>query len=151
MSKSVRERRTEAPIGRRKNKPITRRPGARKMSAARTSLDRRGPGGRRTSITSSAATLVSAPSREHPAPLLQDPIDVRVDRGERRRKSLAPADGGLEAFRHVLGDLLPLGDPRHRRDPLDLDAERAGLLVPCESRVVPRRARGGKVAGERVE
>src|SRR5215510_15946495 len=98
MSKSVSDSRNPAAIGSAKNTPIVRRDGERNSHAARIScgveLARRG----------SAATggLRPAP-RKNPAPLLEDPVHVRVETGKRRRHRLAPADRGLHVFLHLLG------------------------------------------------
>src|SRR5438067_110980 len=141
MSKSVRESRTDAAIGSRKKSPMTRRPGARKKSAARTS-----PGTRRRSTA-----MVTSAACEHPAPLLEDPVDVPVDRRESRWKTLPSADGGFETLGHVLRNLLPFRNPRHRHDALGLDAECAGLLVPRQRRIVPGGADGGEVSRQCIE
>src|SRR6185369_908627 len=140
MSKSVSERKSDAAIGTRKKRPMTRSPGARKMAAARASFE-----------SGRLAGNGRPPPREHPAPLLQDPVDVRVELGQRAGNALPLPDRGLQPLRHVLSDLLPLRDSRHRRDVLDLDAKGAELLVVRERRVVPRGAGRGQVPGERVE
>src|SRR6266498_5211559 len=103
MSKSVKDRRRDAAIGRRKKIPMTRRPGERKRAAARTSL----PIERR-----SAGTAFPLPG-EHPAPLFENSVDVFVELRERGGDALTPADRRLQALGELLCDLLPLGHARH--------------------------------------
>ncbi len=70
---------------------------------------------------------------------------------ERRVEPLRAPGDRLEPLPHLRRDLLPLGDLRRRADVLELEAERGGLRVAGESRLVPRRAPGRQVAAERPE
>src|SRR6187549_1223860 len=141
MSKSVSDSRNAAAIGTRKRTRIAASPGASSIQAARASCG----SGRR-----SAGTLRLRPG-EDPAALLEDAVDVRVERLQSRGDRLPAADRGLEVLGQLLRDLLPLRHARQRLDARELDAKRARLLVAGERLGVPRLAARGQVARQLVE
>src|SRR5690349_20992134 len=113
MSKSVSESRSAAAIGTRKRTRIAVRPGARNIQAARPSCgaDRR-PRLSRGVVRrgGSAATGPSLPlllpgPRQDPAPLLEDPVDVRVDRLQCVGDGRAAPDRPLQILPELLRDL----------------------------------------------
>ncbi len=125
------------------------RPGAR-SSSGRAGLVRQAAGASAVGAAARRRSSVRG-AGEDPAPLLEHAVDVRVERGEGRRHRPPPADRRLRDFGDLLRDLLPLGHPRHRLDPRELDAEGPRLRVSGERGTSQAARRAGRSPGELVE
>src|SRR5256885_1684514 len=135
MSKSVKERTSEATTGRRKKTPI--RPSAGATNQRAGAIRRR---------------RVTAPPRRRGA---SGASRAARPRSRRARRAPRPPSWSRAPPPGVPGDLgrdpLPLGDLRGRAHGLELRPERTRLRVTLERRLRPRLPARGKVAGQPVE
>src|SRR5262245_24403757 len=110
MSKSVKLSRSDAATGTTKKSAITESAGATNNH----------PGLARQERTSVPLFLV-----EQPAPLLEDRVDVPIERRKRRLRCRVAADRALGVVGDLVGDALPLRDLRRRAHGVELRAEGA--------------------------
>ena len=124
--------------------------GTKKKSAMRGERGRRRRAGPRSRAQLRSVSLPVRASQ--PAALLEHPVGVAVERGERLASSVAlAAHRGLRVARDAARDALPLGELRRRAHVRELRAEGARLRVARERGVVPRRAARREIAREAVE
>src|SRR5678816_1755973 len=102
MSKSVTLRSSDATTGRKKKTPMSASDGARKNHAAVLASD---------GILSLGILLLRLVIHQ-PPPLLEDPVNVPVERRHRLLRSLVPADRALAVLEDLRRDLLPLRNLR---------------------------------------
>src|SRR6266478_5706807 len=137
MSKSVRLNTTDATTGTTKKTAISASAGATNAHPGAT----RGP----------SAAIAMLRAREHPAALLEDRVDVGVERGERRIERRPAADRRLDVLAERARDALPFRDLRCRAHVPKLDPERLRAAVVAQQRVVPRVAARREITGESIE
>src|SRR5882672_1985616 len=146
MSKSVRLKTTDATTGTTKKTAIS-------TSAGATNAH---PGSRGRARARPAAAVASAPiaarrALEDPAALLEDRVDVAIERREGVVERRAAANRRLDVLADGACDALPLRDLRRRPDVLELDRERLRAPVAAQERIVPRVAARREVAREPIE
>src|SRR2546430_8565181 len=134
MSKSVMLRSSDAPTGRKKNRPMRRRAGARKYHAARAWA----PSGPRLTVSPSRhGGGRRRPPGENPATLLEDLIHVAVERRQGTWRGHVPPNSGLRSLDQLARDDLDLRDFRDGRHALELRVKGAKVGIPTERAVTP--------------
>ena len=87
----------------------------------------------------------------HPAPLLEDRIDFRIEPPQRFLAVHAAAHDPFRGQLHRDCDALPFSHGRCRARLFELDAERLGLFVTSQRGIAPHAAPRRQITGQRMQ